>query len=382
MKKVCILGGGASALMCACFAPSNVKITILEQNTKLGKKILSTGNGRCNLSNVYMNKCSYNQDVSNYLCRFNQQSTVQFFNSIGLETYADDQGRVYPFSNTAVSVLDVLKNYVMAKQNVQVKTGASFVALEKDENGFKVHDQNGFEHFDNVVVALGNSANLDMFNKFNVQTRQFVPSLCALYAKVNKSLAGVRVSNVELACKSVGFSERGEVLFKQDGISGIVVFNLSAHLARRNCFNAEVCIDFAPDIAEADLLNKLKNRQKILNNTENYHFLDGFFNNLLNIDLLTRAKIDVNKNASCLSVQDLTNLCSVIKCYKVQTHGAQNNNQVASGGVVLSDLDCNLQSKKTKGLYFIGEIVDVDGVCGGYNLQWAWTSGKIVGESL
>lgn len=381
MKKVCILGGGASALMCACFAKEDVDVVILEQNAKLGKKILATGNGKCNLTNLYMNKCSYNQDIAGYLNRFNQQDTIAFFNSIGLEVYADDEGRVYPFSNTAVSVVDVLNCAVSNKSNIKF-VNEYFVDLQKCDNGFMVITQNNSYYFDEVIVALGNSANLNVFEKLGLCVTPFLPSLCALGAKVNKKLAGVRISNVMLKCPSIGFSEMGEVLFRQDGISGIVVFNLSARLARKRNYNAKVFLDLAPSMSIQELQQKLKNRQKVFKKCDNYHFLSGFFNNFLNLDILSRAKIDLDKKVEMLSQFEIDKICNIIKNFEIEVTCALNNNQVVSGGVALNELDDSLQSKNVKGLYFIGEVVDVDGVCGGYNLQWAWTSGKIVGESL
>ena len=382
MKSVAVLGGGASALMCACFAMDNVEITIIEQNEKVGKKILATGNGRCNLTNVNMNKYSYSCNISNYLNKFTTEQTIKFFNSIGLDVYSDEEGRVYPFSNSAVSVLECLKNYLQTKKNVKFCTGKTFVGFKKEANKFKVVMQDEVLYCDEVVVALGNKADLSIFEKFNLQTKSFVPSLCALKTAKNKNLAGVRVDNVKVICKSVGFEEIGEVLFREDGISGIVIFNLSAYLARKNNFKQNIVLDFMPSISEQDLFQKLKDRAKLLKNYKINDFLTGFFIKQLNYDLLLKLKFNLEKRVEMLTDNDISSLSHLIKNYIVTTDGYLNNNQVCSGGVELNSLDDNLQAKNCKGLYFIGEVVNVDGVCGGYNLQWAWTSGKIVGENL
>ena len=382
MKSVAILGGGASALMCACFAKDNIEITIIEQNEKVGKKILATGNGRCNLTNVNMNKYSYNCDISNYLIRFTSELTIRFFNSIGLEIYSDEEGRVYPFSNSAVSVLECLKNHLKTKKNVKFCTAKTLVDLKKEANKFKVVMQDEILYYDEVIVALGNKADLSIFEKFNLQTKVFTPSLCALKTAKNKNLAGVRIDNVKVICKSVGFEEIGEVLFREDGISGIVIFNLSAYLARKNNFKQNIVLDFMPSISEQDLFQKLKDRAKLLKNYKINDFLTGFFIKQLNYDLLLKLKLDLEKSVEMLTDSDISSLAHLIKNYIVNTCGYLNNNQVCSGGVELNSLDDNLQAKNCKGMYVIGETVNVDGVCGGYNLQWAWTSGKIVGENL
>lgn len=382
MKSIAILGGGASALMCACFIKDNVSVDIIEENDKVGKKILATGNGRCNLSNVNMNKYSYSCDINKYLNRFSVVQTIDFFKSIGLITYVDEEGRIYPFSNSAVSVLEVLKNYLSNKSNIHFLTGKKFLDLEKVGEEFKVILQDEILSYNKVVVALGNKADLTMFNKFNISTKPFTPSLCALKTTKNKNLAGVRVDNVRVVCKDVNFDEQGEILFREDGISGIVIFNLSAYLARNNNYNTDILLDFVPNLTEQDLFQMLKNRVNLLKNYKIDNFLTGIFIKQLNYDFMQRLKFDLDKKVSLLTDNQILSLAKLIKNYHINTLGYLNNNQVCSGGVELKSLDNNLQAKNIDGLFFIGEVVNVDGVCGGYNLQWSWASGKIVGENL
>lgn len=382
MKKVCVLGGGASGLMCACFAKETAIVTIVEENLKIGKKILATGNGRCNLTNVNMNKCSYNNNLNKFFKQFSQNNTIDFFNQIGLETYVDEQGRVYPFSMNADSVLGVLVNFLKQKKNVKIETNKHFIGLKKESSGFRVFFEDSSEFFDEVVVALGNKANLSIFDELGVKTKPFVPSLCGLKTKKYKNLAGVRVSGVLVKCPSVNFEEVGEVLFREDGISGIVIFNLSAHLARTRKFSAQIYVDFLPNKTAEEVKFLLYERKKLLKNYKIDDFLTGFFNKNINFELLTKISVNLNKPVSELKEQDIFNLATEIKNYKIDCFDSLNNNQVFSGGVCLGELTDNLESVKIPGLFFVGECVDVDGVCGGYNLQWAWTSGKIVGENI
>lgn len=385
MKKIAILGGGASALMCACFACKNSKVVIYEKNDKIGKKILATGNGRCNLTNVNMGSFAYNNNIDNFLNRFSVGQTIEFFNSLGLETYADEEGRVYPLSNSAVSVLEVLKNYLEMQTNVEFKTGCEVVAIKQNDSNYKIEFASGAqENFESVVVALGNYANLNMFEQFGITAKQFKPCLSALKCKVDRVLAGVRVGGVKVCCKFEDgeFCETGEVLFRQDGVSGIVVFNLSSFLARRGICKQTISIDLLPHMSYDKLKRNLLNRKNKLQAYQAEEFLTGFFHRSLNHVLLKSAQIKTDSKVSDISYAQIEALCSIIKRFELNIEGFLDNNQVCHGGVNIKDLTANLESKKHKGLYFIGEVVNVDGVCGGYNLQWAWTSGQIVGKLL
>lgn len=384
MKKIAIIGGGASALMCAAHI-KNGDITIFESAEKYGKKILATGNGRCNLTNLNMNNCSYNTDLSKYFEKVSVGETLEFFNKIGLEFTVDEEDRVYPLSNAATSVLSVLKNYIETKQNIKIETNKQIIDVFYEKNGYKLQFLDGFQcFFDIVIVASGNYTNLKMFDKFNIKYKNFVPSLCSLKTKTHKNLSGVRVDNVKVLCvtNNINFEEVGEILFKDDGISGIVVFNLSSYMARINNFNNEVVFDFLPKVELEELVGILSERKINLSNLNAEEFLTGFFHKNINNELLKITKINLNKKVGAITQNEIIELAKNIKQYKIQTLGYFENNQVKSGGILLDELTENLESKKHKNMYFIGEVVNVDGVCGGYNLQWAWTSGQIVGESL
>lgn len=384
MEKVCIVGGGAGALMCACFA-KNKNITIVEKNEKVGKKILATGNGRCNLTNVNMNNYAYNINLDKFLSRFTPSKTLAFFNEIGLITYVDDEGRVYPISNTANSVLDVLKNNVQKNKNIKIITEKQVIDVNKQENLYKIDYSDGTnELFNKVVIASGNLTNLTLFDKFNIKYKKFTPSLCGLVTEKHKNLMGVRCKNVLVKCNlgSHEFNEIGEILFKDDGISGIVIFNLSSHMARIGNFNQKIVIDFMPEVSAINLVEILKQRRNNLNELKVEDYLTGIFHKAINFEILKRCGINFNKRIQEISEEEINKICHKIKCYELQSISYSDNNQVFNGGIDINELTNNLECKQHKGLYFIGEVVDVDGVCGGYNLQWAWTSGKIVGESL
>ena len=175
-------------------------------------------------------------------------------------------------------------------------------------------------------------------------------------------------------------SERGEVLFRENGLSGIVIFNLSTIFARRGDFFGEVEIDVLPDIPLEKLTKMLAKRKELSIRLDK--FFVGMFQNAVANEIFKQSKMNTNVLSTKLTEQDLLKLAKTIKGLRFKIIGHLENNQVFSGGVPLEELDENLMSKEIPNLYFIGEIVDVDGVCGGYNLQWAWTSGHIVGECL
>lgn len=388
MERVCIIGGGASALMCACFA-EDARVVIVDSEEKFGKKILATGNGRCNLTNTKIDNMinsdsllkAYNFDISKFLKKFNVQDTIKFFNSIGLEIVEKQDGLVYPFSLCADSVRMALINYLNKKDNIKFVSDCKVDGFEISGGKFYVELNGKKESFDKLVVATGNKTDLAYLKNLGISCTSFSPSLCALKTEKHKRIDGVRVSNVNVTCSKFGFSESGEILFKDDGISGIVIFNLSAFMARAKDYNAEITLDFMQDYTLEQFEGFLLEKQKLLKNYTILDVLIGFLHKMLAKEIIFRLKLDEDMPIANLSKQEILALAKEIKCFKLKTFKPCENNQVMSGGVNLDSLDENLQTK-IPGLYVIGEAVNVDGVCGGYNLQWAWTSGKIVGENL
>ncbi len=378
--KTIIIGCGASGIMCAINAKGD-NIAVIDVATKPGKKILVTGNGRCNLTNVNLDSSYYNQNIDKYLKRFNVNETLKFFSGIGLEYFNDEEGRVYPISNSAKSVVDVLVNKLEGKVDLYCEHRVEDVNYE---NGlFKIKTDKVDFMCENLVVSTGGYSLIDSIKSLNINYLTNSPSLVSLKCdNVKKELNGIKVSNVLVSATNgkESVKEMGEVLFKENGLSGIVIFNLSTIFARNNEFKGNIVIDLMPKITDKELMNKLTKRMEL--NIKMSKFFVGMFQNSLADEILRRAKIDTNINSDKLQVKQIEDLVKVIKNMSFNVVGCFDNNQVFSGGVDLNDLDDNLMSKKVPNLYFCGEVCDVDGVCGGYNLQWAWTSGKIVGDSL
>ena len=372
-----ILGCGAAGAMCAI--SSKVKsLAVIDVATRPAKKLLVTGNGRCNLTNTNVNSSFYNTNIDRYLKRFDNKQTLRFFNSLGLETYADDEGRVYPISNSAKSVVDVIsqklndENLFLGQKIVSVRKEKEFFVVETDKEVFKAKKL--------VVTTGGNSFSL--LGNLGVKYAKFTPSLVSLKAKNTRELNGIKLSDVKVTAtnKFGSVIEIGEVLFKEEGLSGIVIFNISTLFARNNDFSGSVSIDLLPKLSKKEIFEWLIERKKL--DVFGDKFFVGMFQNAVANEIFKQAKINTNKNVKEFSDQEIDGMVNIIKNLHFEVFGCYENNQVFSGGVRLDDLTENLESKQIKNLFFCGEIVNVDGVCGGYNLQWAWTSGHIVGESL
>lgn len=381
-SDVIIIGGGASGSFCALFASKNQKITIIDNQNKIAKKILVTGNGRCNLTNKTISYENYNQNIQPYLNKFNANQTLDFFKSIGLETYFDEQGRVYPLSNSAKSVQEVLQNQI-EKRNIDVKLETEVTNITKNEDNFILETTKGIFSCKKLVVATGGNSMLKTLKNLNINYKTFSPSLVSLKTKISKNLANVKLSNVKVTATNTfgqSKSDFGEVLFKESGLSGICIFNLSTIYSRVRNFKGLISIDLLPNLSYEEVYNLLFQRRQLKININ--RFFDGLFVREIAYEILNRIKIDENRSSMALSSNELHYFTKQIKNLQFDVVDCYQNNQVFSGGVNLEDLTLNLESKKNKNLFFCGEICDVDGICGGYNLQWAWTSGKIVGEAL
>lgn len=375
---VIIIGGGASGLMCALH--SKQKTLLIEASDRVGKKILATGNGKCNLTNDVLDVQFYNTSaVAPYFAQFDQVQTLKYFNQLGLYTYADEAGRRYPLANSANAVLDLLLKALSLQHNVTVRVNTLPTKIIQTPDGFTVTTPEQTYACRKLVLATGGNSGMQYLQQLSVPYRAFQPSLMGLKTKKNKGLAGVRVSNVRVQFQQ--FDEVGEVLFKEDGISGIVIFNLSAHLSRQQITNGTLMIDLLTGINAQQLIHML---QASVAHNPSYSMVDvleGLLHKSLARNVLERLGMEQTLAGNCTE-QQIVNLVQTLKNYSITFTGYADNNQVHTGGVELKTLDNHLQYQKIKGLYFIGEVVNVDGVCGGYNLQWAWTSGKIVGDQL
>lgn len=375
---VIVLGGGAAGMMCACTIKGK-RVAVVDAGLKPAKKLMVTGNGRCNLTNLECTSDCYNQKIDSFLQRFGQRETLKFFGKLGLVTYADEEGRVYPISNSAKSVVDVLE---YGAKGTSFFLGEKASDIKKENGEFVVFLSDKQIRAKILVVATGGNCS-PLLDVLGVRHKKFVPSLVSLQSGDTRDLNGVRVSNVLVtATDSFGErkSERGEVLFRENGLSGIVIFNLSSLFARKNNFVGKISVDLLPDLSQKEIENIIRKRKSLETSIDKIFV--GMFANAVANEIFKQSKVNTNAPCASLKDNDIIFLAEKIKNLEFKTSGHLDNNQVYSGGVSLQDLDDKLMYKKIPNLYIVGEACDVDGVCGGFNLQWAWTSGHIVGEAL
>ena len=379
---VVIVGGGASGCFCALALQKKLRVAIVDPNLFLAKKLLVTGNGKCNLTNLITKDKSYNQNLTCFFERFNCNNTIEFFDSLGLKTYADEEGRVYPVSNSAKSVVEIIDFHLNKNKNLNFING-SVVKITQENHKYKIETENQTILCNKVVIATGGNTAKNILNNFNIAFKQSYPSLVALKTKqISNRLDGLRVSNVKVCCitKNNKHSEFGEVLFKKNGLSGICVFNLSCFFAREGCFNGKVYINLLPQYTDQKLYNILKQNFNMFNTAQNA--VIALLHKQLAIEVLYRSNIDIQASCNQITDKQLKTLTNNILNLEFDVVDYFDNNQVYSGGVDLKQLDNNLQSSNYNNMYFCGEVCDVDGLCGGYNLQWAWTSAFIVAKAI
>lgn len=388
---VIIIGGGAGGLFLASQLPPTLKVAILESNDRVGKKLLATGNGKCNLTNLDMNIVHYNKPsfVESFLDRFDAHDTIATFEKAGLITKVIDK-RVYPYSESAATVLDVLRRAV-ERNNVQVFTShyANFIEQFNDVfnvSGVVKNDDKPNQSFSytatNVVLATGSPATFgkdstSLYTSLGHTVRPMTPSLVPI--KTNKEplkgLQGVRVK----AGVRIGYRyETGEVLFKDFGVSGIAAFNLATEIARgRAKIGDMLTVDFMPEYSKAEVEDILTKRNS--GNTVG-ELLLGTFHSRVQERIIWAAGCDMADSAQ----GKIGALANAIKNYKFTIEGLGDASlaQAMSGGLNVSEFDDDLMSLKVKNAYAIGEALDIDGDSGGYNLQWAFSSAKAVATAI
>lgn len=407
MKDVVIIGGGASGLMAAITIKSKAKeqanVTILERLEKVGKKILATGNGRCNFTNRNVTEDKYNNPkfVKQILKQFSVQKTVDFFNSIGVMAKVDDEGRYYPLSEMASSVLDALRSEA---KRLGVVERVNFDVRSISQNGgvFVIESKNRlYQEADYVVVATGgqatpvlgsNGSGFDLLKRLKMKTTKFTQGLTGVKVDDSqvKGLNGIRMkAKVNLhnkKTKEIIWSEFGEVQFKENGLSGIVIMQMQTQIARNySPREVRVSLDLIPHLTHEELVNHLEQRLEHIGNEEVENLFIGMFQRMLGLQILKRSKIDLNGYTKSLIKKDINRIATEIKdfTFDIRDFYDFDRAQVTVGGLDLNEVvPETLETRKVPKLYVCGEVLDVDGICGGFNLQWAWSSGYVVGNSI
>ena len=406
-SDVIVIGGGASGMMAAITAArKGAKVTILEQNDRLGKKLLSTGNGKCNYTNENQDSIFYHSEqpetVKSVLAQFPLADTLSFFQELGVIPLIK-KGGIYPNSEQASAVLDALR-FEVDRLGIQVMTNAKVQEIEPIKDGFRVSYSLDSEIGKCVILAAGSKASAiagsdgsvyKLAQKLGHRIIEPLPALVQLRCRETfyKELHGVRMqakirlfaSEGENMPEKLLAAEMGELQLTSYGVSGIPVFQVSRFAAQalNQGYQVRLTIDFLPEFSFEEVftaLNRLKNRNKMRKMEE---LLTGMVNKKLAIVLLKRCQIKPSALCSQVEEEMISQLAHCFKEFSTQiteTNGFREA-QVCCGGIDLSQIDGeSLESLTIPGLYFAGECLDVDGACGGYNLQWAWASGFAAGS--
>jgi len=387
---IAVIGGGASGLCAAIQAKRNNKnlsVVIFEHLNRVGKKILATGNGRCNLTNLDAENHNYhNKDFCDKIFKkFGVDYTLKFFKSIGLYTTSDSENRVYPRSNTATSVLDCLR-FEAENVGVEIICDTHIESVKKSNKTFLI---NNTYFADKIILATGGKASpsqgsdgsgYPILKSLGINVIAPKPSLTALKTETNipKQLKGIRAQvRLSVLKNNKGiFSTFGEILFADYGVSGIAAMEAGSYINDEKSYI--LSIDFLPEFSPEKLTKIISKSSAVT--TENC--LIGLLPKKLGQIICKKTDSDcLNKKPCTLSEKTLRNLIKNIKDFQLKIVGTRGfeNAQVTRGGADVSEFKNTLESKSVPGLYCVGELLDIDGGCGGFNLQWAWSSGLAAG---
>lgn len=383
-------------------AEQGARVTMIEANDRVGKKILATGNGKCNLGNEKLSLEEYNTDdpafLERCLRRFGTDETVDFFRRLGLLVKSKG-GYLYPVSEQASTVLDVLR-FELEALSVELVTACPAEEIAKEKGTGRIGVRAGGKQFwfDSLVLACGGKAapktgsdgsGYRLAKQLGHSVIPTVPALVQLKCREDffRSVSGVRAeAELMLMCgeRCVG-RERGEVQFTDYGISGIPVFQLSRHV---NYYlfegkEPELVIDFLPDFSEADWERLYIGRLLLQGQRTVEEFFTGILNKKLMALFIRQAGLKPTEEVGAADREKVKQVFGLCRHFVLHVSGDKGyeNAQVCAGGVPLSELTENLESKRTSGIFFAGELLNVDGKCGGYNLQWAWCSGFLAGSA-
>ncbi len=392
-----IIGGGASGMAAAIAASQNreVKVILFERQARLGRKLQATGNGRCNLTNLHATPDRYHGEEPRFaapaLTRYDVQDTLNWFHHLGLYIVSEDSGRVYPYSDQANSVVDVLR-FALERDNIEVKLAFEVEKVKKTEEGFLVKAAEESVLCDKLIIACGGLAGTklggsmsgyQLLHSFGHRYERLRPTLVQLKSPWRgcPQLKGVRANcHTRILHDDVLHLEStGEIQFTDYGLSGPVIFEVSRDTCRGK--GAWYCrLDLLPEIREDALVEELLRRRET--NLPASELLTGILHNRLGRVVTQEVGIAPYVPISQLEERELSQVACAVKALDIPLTEPMGMDaaQVTAGGILTREFDENtMESRLVPGLYACGEVLDIDGDCGGYNLQWAWSSGRMAG---
>lgn len=402
-----IVGGGASGMVAALFVKKlspKAKVKVFERMDRVGKKLLATGNGCCNFTNINMKSENFHSlDINiawSIIKSFPPESVMEFFKAMGILNSIGEEGRVYPYSYQASAVLDCLR-HTLTENGIEIITGVEITRIEKRNGIFNLLGKDNQSHTAKQVIitcggasykSLGsNGSGFELLKAMGHTITKLSPALTQLKTETNKikGLDGIKVTarlSVIRSGKNDGdilFSQTGDVLFTSYGLSGPPALSASSLLHEYTGISLTASLDFMPDYDITKITEILRERAKTLSQLPMEDFFTGMLNKRLGMLIIKLSGIEkLSQKAESLTDAHIKRLAQSIKDYKIKITGTKGfeTAQVTAGGAVLSEFNpVTLESKIVKGLYAAGEVLDVYGDCGGYNLHWAWASGRSAG---
>ena len=398
MKTVVICGGGASGMMAALSAAEKKenKVLLLERQARVGRKLLATGNGRCNLTNTGASIEHYHGAdpafASFALKAYPPEEMLTFFRSLGLVCIETAVGRVYPLSDTAGSVLDVLR-LALDAAGVQIHTGECVKQIQQRKRGFLVKTEEANYPADVLIIACGGRAGgklggvndgYELLSALGHHRTALVPALVPIWTEpeIPRSLKGVRASaTVELYRDKKQIAEStGEVQFVERGVSGPAIFDLSRSAVQ----GGELIMDFLSCLSVREVANLLAQRRTLSPEKENSIVFAGLLHSRLGLAVVKAAGFKPSGKIGDLSDEHLKKIAYTAKRLSLRITGTDTfeNAQVTAGGMDVREFHAKtMESKLMPGVFACGEVLDIDGDCGGFNLHWAWASGRLAGRA-
>ena len=404
-KQIIVVGGGAAGMIAAISARRlGANVTILEKNPRVGKKILATGNGRCNYTNINANVSYYNGNNPKFTCSalsdFTIENTISFFDELGIEHKVEDLGKVFPMSDQASSILDVLL-YELNNIGVNIVCDANVKDIFKSGNEFIIELENDdvFKS-DRIILATGGKAmpssgsdgyGYDLAINLGHNMTDIFPALVQLMLEGSyfKRIDGVKlIGTAEIIYKNKSIiKDRGDILFTNYGVSGPPILQISRKAGElvNKKEEAYVKINMLDTLTAEEVAKLLDKRISYANEKSIEFSLVGLINKrLIPVILAEAGIIDIKRQAVSLSARERLAIVDVLTGWRFKIKGTKSwpSAQVTAGGIRTNEIDPKtMESKIVNGLFFAGEIMDIDGRCGGFNLQWAWSSGFIAGKN-
>lgn len=404
--EVIIIGGGAAGITTAIYSKDRGSdIAILEGNDRIGKKILITGNGRCNISNIHISYERYHSDNTNFfrniLNRFTVNNTSEFFYSLGLPLITLNEGKMFPMSLQASSVVDIFR-LALEDRNIPIYFNSKVKEVTHNKKGFKILTVNNkiFECKKLVIACGGKSASntgsdgsgYALSKSLGHNIISPIPAIVQL--KLNyknlKALSGIKFDGFAeiIIDNKTERREFGEILFTDYGVSGPPILQISRNASYAISKGKKVIIqiDILPNLSKTEVKDILETHWAIFSHRSILNSFIGLINKKIIPILLKEAGINnIHKPCSDLEWKEKNNIIEILKGWRFEVTDTNSfsNAQVTAGGVDTKEVHIEtLESKIIPNFYFCGEVLDVDGDCGGFNLQWAWSSAMAVGEAL